>query len=64
MLLILLRLPMTTIALLLIAHFYFKKKHGLGLIDVKGLSKIYFTQPWHERVSIVDGMKEPSKVTC
>ena len=30
----------------------------------KSLSKIYFTQPWHERVSIVDGVKEPSKVTC
>lgn len=57
-LMVLLCNPLTTIAVLFIAHFLLKKKHGLGLFDVKGLSKIYFTRSWYERIPIVDGMKE------
>ena len=57
-LMVLLCNPLTTIAVLIVAHFLLKKKHGLGLFDIKGLSTIYFTRPWYERIPIVDGMKE------
>lgn len=57
-LMVLLCNPLTTIAVLIVAHFLLKKKHGLGLFDIKGLSKIYFTRPWYERIPVVDGMKE------
>lgn len=55
LLMVLLCTPVTTVAVLTIAHFYLKKKHGLGLFDVKGIKDLYFTRPWYERVPIWEG---------